>query len=262
MNRRTFVASSLATVAAAAADPALAGQQRTGKREYYELRTISFQSPDALSRYGDFLRVAYIPAARELGTGPIGAFTVEGKPESNLLYVLIPSDSVDKLVTLDSELVRKWQKSSVAVNDLPATDPPYAKLESSLIQAFTGHPKLTLPKETSGHQARVFELRIYESHSKKANLKKIEMFNEGETGIFERAGFQPVFFGETLVGPQVPNLTYMVTYPSMTDRDRFWKAFLADPEKTRLFAIPEYADKLIVTKIRSTLLRPTPWSQI
>jgi hypothetical protein len=88
------------------------------------------------------------------------------------------------------------------------------------------------------------------------------MFNAGEIGIFDRAGFQPVFFGETLAGPQIPNLTYMVTYPSVDERGKYWQKFLADPEKTRLFAIPEYADKLIVSKIRSVNLKPLPGSQI
>jgi len=40
------------------------------------------------------------------------------------------------------------------------------------------------------------ELRTYESHSKKANLKKIEMFNTGEIAIFRRAGLSPVFFAK------------------------------------------------------------------
>ena len=66
----------------------------------------------------------------------------------------------------------------------------------------------------------------------------------------------------TLTGPQIPNLTYMVTYPSIEARGDFWKAFGADPEKARLFAIPEYADKLIVSKIHSTFLKPLPGSMI
>jgi hypothetical protein len=135
-------------------------------------------------------------------------------------------------------------------------------MESSLLHAFAGMPKLVAPTEAAGSRPRVFELRIYESHSRSANLKKIEMFNSGEIGIFQRAGFQPVFFGETLAGPQLPNLTYMVTYPAIDQRARFWAAFGADPEKQRLFAIPEYADKLIVSKIRSVFLKPLPGSQV
>jgi hypothetical protein len=263
MNRRTFVASSLATVAAAAVEPAL-GQRRQAGREYYELRVMTFQSAEARDRYGKFMTEAFLPAAKRIGLGPIGAFTVDGKPEDLQLYQLSASSSIDALIGVFHRLSSdsEFQTAGKSFLDLPATDPPYSRLEISLMVAFAGHPRITLPKETAGSQPRVFELRTYESHSKKANLKKIEMFDQGETGIFERAGFQPVFFAETLAGPQVPNLTYMVTYPAANDRDRFWKAFLADPEKARLFAIPEYNDKLIVTKIRSVMLKPTSWSQI
>ena len=49
-------------------------------------------------------------------------------------------------------------------------------------------PKLEVPADVKGKGSRVFELRIYESHSKKANKKKIEMFNQGEIAIFRSTG--------------------------------------------------------------------------
>lgn len=266
MDRRTFVASSIAAIGAsvAAESAAIAQRRPAGGREFYELKTITFANAVARDRYSQFMKTAFVPAARRIGLGPVGSFTVEGKPEDLTLFVLTSSPSLESLVGVEHRLLSdsEYVNSGASVLDLPATDPPYAKVESALMLAFSGHSRMTLPKESSAGQARVFELRTYESHSKKANLKKIEMFNEGEIGIFERAGFQPVFFGETLVGPQVPNLTYMVTYPSKAESGQFWQKFLADPEKTRLFAIPEYADKLIVSKIRSTFLRPADWSQI
>ena len=94
-------------------------------------------------------------------------------------------------------------------------------------------------------------------------MKKIEMFNKGEAAIFGRCGFQPVFFGEALVAPQIPNLTYMVTYPSIDARDGFWKAFGADPEKSApLFLYRNTSDKLIVSRIHSTFLKPIQGSNI
>jgi hypothetical protein len=128
--------------------------------------------------------------------------------------------------------------------------------------AFESWPHLKTPKEATGDQQRVFELRTYESHSRKANLKKIEMFNSGEAALFGKHGFQPVFFAETLYGPQIPNLTYMLTYPSVEARGDFWKAWGADPEKARLFANPEWADRLIVSKIHQAFLKPLPGSLI
>ena len=258
MKRRQFLATSLAA-------PGLAAQQPGAKsREYYALRRYQLQSGQQEKLADSYFREALVPGLNRLGIRPVGVFSVDIGPDSPSFYVLMPSTSVEALVTADFRLEHddEYLKAGAPFLNTPAKQPAYVRMESSLMLAFEGMPRLTLPPGSAVHGARVFELRTYESHSKKANRKKIEMFNAGEIGVFDRSGFQPVFFGETLVGPQVPNLTYMVTYPSVEERGHFWQAFMADPEKTRLFAIPEYADKLIVSKIRSVMLRPIEGSQI
>jgi hypothetical protein len=264
MNRRDFVAGAAASLAAAAAAQAEAGAQRERGRQYYELRQIAFANADTMARYAGFLGESWAPAAKRAGVGPVGIFSAADKPDELMVYVLSAYPSVESYLSAESRMLAdaEYTKSGAAVLDLPATDPPFAHAESSLMLAFEKWPMLKPPREAASNGPRVFELRTYESHSRKANRKKIETFNTGEIGIFDRAGFQPVFFGETLAGPQIPNLTYMVTYPSIPERGAFWQKFLADSEKTRLFAIPEYADKLIVSKIRSVYLKPLPGSQI
>ena len=74
-------------------------------------------------------------------------------------------------------------------------------------------------------------------------LKKIEMFNDaGEIKIFRRVGLNPVFFGETLVGRNMPNLTYMVAFDDMAAREKAWNAFRVDPEWVKLRSRPDLAD--------------------
>ena len=92
--------------------------------------------------------------------------------------------------------------------------------------------------------------------------KKIEMFNTGETALFRRTGLQPVFFGETLIGTKLPNLTYMLTFPDMATRDKNWGTFIADPEWKKMSATPGFTDAEIVTNISSVFLRPTSYSEI
>lgn len=269
MNRREFMAGSAAAtaavaVAATAVSVTRASAQRDRGREHYELRVLTFGTPESMARFAGFLRDAFVPAAKRADIGPVGIFTVADKLDNLSIYVLLPYPSLDAYATAENRMMADadFQRSGAAVLDLPATDPPYAHAESSLMLAFEGWQRIKAPKETAANEARVFELRTYESHSRRANKKKIEMFNAGEIGIFDRGGFQPVFFGETLAGPQIPNLTYMITYPSIAERGRFWQKFGADPEMKRLFAVPEYGDKLIVSKIRSVYLKPLPGSQI
>jgi len=88
------------------------------------------------------------------------------------------------------------------------------------------------------------------------------MFNTGETALFRRTGLQPVFFGETLIGTKLPNLTYMLTFPDMATRDKNWGTFIADPEWKKMSATPGFTDAEIVTNISSVFLRPTSYSEI
>ena len=85
-------------------------------------------------------------------------------------------------------------------------------MESSLLVAFKGMPHVETPIKSPD---RIFQLRIYESPSEMTGQKKIEMFNDaGEIAIFRRVGLHPVFFGETVVGSKMPNLTYMLSFES------------------------------------------------
>ena len=92
--------------------------------------------------------------------------------------------------------------------------------------------------------------------------KKIEMFNKSELAIFRRVGLTPVFFAETLVGAAMPNLTYMLLFPDDSERQAAWARFVKDEEWKKLRAIPEYADKEIVSRITNKVLTPVPYSEI
>ena len=135
-------------------------------------------------------------------------------------------------------------------------------MESFLLAAFADMPKLELPPGTAENKPRIFELRTYESHSKKANRTKIGMFNSAEIAIFRRTGLRPVFFGETMAGDGMPSLTYMLTFADMEERTRNWAAFVADPEWKKLSSTPGYTDPEIVSNITNVILSPAPYSQI
>jgi len=122
-------------------------------------------------------------------------------------------------------------------------------------------PSITVAP-AGGRAPRIFELRTYESNNVKAAQRKVRMFNEGEAAIFERLGMAPVFFGETLVGRNLPNLTYMLSFENMAARDRLWSAFGGDAQWQKLRAQPGYADAEIVSNITNAILRPLDFSPI
>ena len=259
MHRRQFLASSLAA-------SAWAGQQTSGTkaREYYQLRRYSLQRGAQPKLADAFLQEAFIPALNRLSIAPVGVFTADIGPESPSVYVLMPSASVETLVTAAFRLEQDaaYLKAGAAFLNTAAKEPAYARVESSLMVAFEGWPKLTLPPATAEHRSRVFELRTYESATDQDHKRKVEMFNSGEFDVFQRAGFWQVFYGDTLVGPRLPNLTYMLGFPDINERSKMWKAFGADPGWKKLSGSSRYNFEEIVSNITNVILSPTSYSQI
>ena len=95
----------------------------------------------------DFLGEALVPALNRLGISPVGVFDVEIGPESPALYVLIPSASLETLLTVESRLNRDadYLKAGAAFLNAPAQQPAYVRMESSLMVAFEGKPRLDGP---------------------------------------------------------------------------------------------------------------------
>ena len=88
------------------------------------------------------------------------------------------------------------------------------------------------------------------------------MFHYGEFDIFARTGLIPVFFGDTLIGSHLPNLTYMLTFPDMAALTAAWDRFRADPDWNKLSADPRFGFEPIVANVSNLLLRPLGCSQI
>jgi hypothetical protein len=259
MKRRDFVKTAFVSAAAAAFNSSSAVAQpasATSAHEYYELRLYHLRQGAMQKRFDEYLKNAAVPALNRAGVSTVGVFNVMVGPDSPTVYVLLPHKDLASFATLSERLSRDEEYIKSEGVNAPASDPIYVRMESSLMVAFEGLPQLVVPPK----KGRMFELRTYESHSKKANKKKIEMFNKGEIEIFKRTGLAPVFFGETLIGSKMPNLTYMLTFDDMAARDKNWAAFVADPEWKKLNSIPEYATA--VSNISNLLLRPASYSQI
>jgi len=253
-------AAALGSAEAAALGSAEAAAQNNGVvRRHYQLMEYEVETEAQRGALLAFLGDAAIPAINRLGLTPVGVFLPA--EELSPVYVLIPHPSAESALTLTRRLIadNEFLSAGAAFLDAPATNPAYTRQQNSLMLAFTGMPKLDVPAHGPG---RVFQLRIYESPSIKAGQKKIEMFNTAEIGIFRKVGLTPVFFGETLFGTKMPNLTYMLGFNDIDAQKAAWKAFGKDPDWLELRAVPEYADKKIISNITNILLKPAEVSQI
>jgi hypothetical protein len=269
VQRRTFLTSSLAAAALSTAVNASEGRDAAATPEnkgrlFYELRRYTLSNGPQRKLCNEFFSDALVPALNRLGITPVGVFDVAIGPLTPSIYVLLPSTSVETLVTAETRLAQdaEYLKAGAAFLNAPATQPAFGRMESSLFQAFEKIPGITLPKATTGNSSRVFELRTYESPSDQDHKRKVEMMQSGEEAIFNKAGFAQVFYGDALIGARLPNLTYMLSYESTAERDKLWKAFATSPEWKAMTADPRYSFEEIVSSITNTILTPTAYSQI
>jgi len=258
MTRRAFLpaaASTLAAGNAAAADAA--------KNVILELRRIQLRnSPDnQRQRNNDFLK-QQVAAFERAGAGPTGVFSSNIASDGPFLLVLASYAGLSGMEQVQAKLAAdtEYQKALDAYNALSGLN--YERMETSLLRAFDGFPNVMPPPNDGKRPARLFEFRQYESHNTGTLKSKIKMFNDGEIAVFQRAGGQPVFFGETIVGARQPNLTYMLSYEDLAGRDKVWKAFGADPEWQKLRATPGWSDVETVSNITNYLVSPLPFSKI
>ena len=94
------------------------------------------------------------------------------------------------------------------------------------------------------------------------HTRKIQMFNEAEIGLFTKAGLNPVFFANTMIGTRMPNLIYMLTFPDLPTLTARWAAFAGDPAWKELSHKPGNTDAEIVSNITNLYLSPLSCSQI
>ncbi len=264
IERRRFLTSALATGAAVGHESLFAAQatNAAGSTEYYVLRHYHLTSGPQRKLTDSYLKDALLPALNRLGISPVGVFSVEIGPTAPSLYVLMPSASVETLVTADLRLAHddQYNKAGADFLNTPAKDPAYVRVESSLMRAFEGKPKLMKPPATP--KGRVFELRTYESPTDQDHRRKVEMFHSGEFDIFQRTGFWQIFYGDTLVGPNQPNLTYMLGFADMNERTEKWNAFRNDAQWKKLSASQKFSFEGIVSNISNLILTPTAYSQV
>jgi hypothetical protein len=262
MERRRFLA---ASVAASAFGVTGSGDaQAPAGREFYQMRRYALQSGPQTKLTESYFSDALIPAATRMGMGPVGALRLDFGPETPAFYLLIPGSSVQALAELDLRLAEDavFMKAAEPFWNGTAAAPPFERVESSLLAAFTGWPRLTPPASAASKGKRIFQLRTYESPSNGDHVRKVEMFHSGEFEIFLKAGFHPVFFGDTLIGSRMPCLTYMLSFADQAELEACWKLFSNDPEWKKLSASPRFASDQLVTNITNLVLSPLGCSQI
>jgi hypothetical protein len=270
MHRRNFLSNSLAAsvLSLAGAGDVIAQSPLAAPEsalEYYDLRRYQLVNGPGVKLTDAYFADALIPALNKIGIGPVGAFSLYFGPETPAYYLLLPSSRLETLLTADLQVAKDgtFVKAAAPFWDAPAGSPPFVRIESSVMRAFKGYPKLTPPSSAATRGKRIYQLRTYQSPTNMDHVRKVEMFHEGEFAIFAKAGAASVFYGDTLVGSNLPNLNYMLSFPDVTALEASWEKFNADPDWKKLSSDPRYKlDPPTVSNVSNLVLHPLPYSQV
>ncbi|HXD43973.1 MAG TPA: NIPSNAP family protein [Pseudolabrys sp.] len=106
----------------------------------------------------------------------------------------------------------------------------------------------------------IYELRVYRAVPGRlpALVKRFETIT---MALWKKHGIRQAGFFTTIIGPSNQELTYMLAWESMAEREQKWNGFMSDPEWIAKRAETE-KDGAIVANIASSLLQPTAFSAV
>jgi NIPSNAP len=232
-------------------------------RAFYQLTVYHYSTVEQEKVLDNYLQNALLPALHRMNIPDVGVFKAIANDTTTAksLYVFISMKSMDMITKIPEKLSadKDYQAAGSEYITAVYTLPPYNRMETILLKAFSLAPQLQLPALKAAKKDRVYELRSYESATEKIFRNKVQMFNEGdEIGLFAKLNFNAIFYSEVIAGSKMPNLMYMTSFENMTDRDAHWKSFGSDTTWKRLSSMPMYQKN--VSHIDITFLRPVDYS--
>ena len=266
MNRRNFMLTAgVAGIAASSTSSALAQRSR-GSKKYIELRVYTASDLEKKEKLINVFDEALIPALNRQGIKPVGVFwTNKDINENNAdfdlsVFVLYPHQSLESALQSNAKLLadKKFLKAAAPILDAPMKEPLYTTLKSTLMTGFNLCPTVEVPTLA---EDRILQLRYYKSYNFQRNAAKVHMFDVGgELALFRKSKMHPIFFGDTIFGDMMPNLTYMLGFENEDARKLAWKTFVESPEWADMKDRPMYKDT--ANTIVNIMLKPSPGSQV
>lgn len=106
----------------------------------------------------------------------------------------------------------------------------------------------------------IYESRVYTALPGRMPAL-LNRFEKVTLGFWDKHGIRQVGFFTTVVGPNSLDLTYLLVWESLAEREQRWNAFQADPDWIAARTASE-ADGQIVANIANAILTPTKFSAL
>jgi hypothetical protein len=106
----------------------------------------------------------------------------------------------------------------------------------------------------------IYELRIYRCLPNRlpALLKR---FETNTLRIWEKHGIKQAGFWTTVIGESSYDLTYLIAWESLAEREKKWTEFQSDPEWIAARTESE-KDGPILSNVSNAILQPTSFSSV
>jgi hypothetical protein len=223
MERRNFLGS-LGALGLAAPS-----QAQDKKTRFYLLHHFYLKNGTQKARIDEYFTKGLLPALNKVHDGP--KIFLEGLVAPHLPQVvfILGHRSWEEVRDVQSNL-RKDSSFGPAFEAWERGDePPYEQMSTALLEAARYSPEV-VPLNPAPKTPRIFELRVYHSPTFRQLGALHERFAGPEIKIFNRSGVHPILYTSTVIGPNSPNLTYLIPFEDLAARDKAWTAFGADPE--------------------------------
>ena len=260
MERRDFVTSAIAMAGAALSG----GEGRAlaqPPREFYQLRKYALRTGTQLALVQNYFEHALIPALNRMAVLPVGAFKLDVGPETpNILFV--HSGNVRGSAGYVGHAAGRGYGVHQGVYGVLGSAGVGASLCAGGKFADVGVCGLAKDRCAEGRKKGFFSCEPMRAQAMGHMSRRSGCSTKRKIGIFTRTGLTPVFFGDTLIGPRMPSLTYMLTFADVADLNEKWAVFGSDPAWKELSHRPHYTDAEIVSNISNLYLSPLACSQI
>jgi len=272
LKRRNFLASSalaLPSLAAAHGLTQAAGGPGAAPAAFkpgvFEWRTYRLHQGAQGGRLDTWFATQALPLYAKHGFAPMAFFGESIGPYTPSLLQVIPYANLGERERLWAALeADPAYQAALDTLEMPAVtgsypEPPYDDLEVRFLEALPIQP-VWQPAPAGQTPHKIYEVRLYQSPTERQARFVRERFESGEVVVFQRSGFDPVVYGRALAGPSMPNLTYLIPFENMAQRDDAWGKFGKDPAWGPLLQESTRKGGDVIRQISNMILTPKGYS--
>jgi hypothetical protein len=106
----------------------------------------------------------------------------------------------------------------------------------------------------------IYEMRIYRCVPGRLPAL-LQRFQNVTLKLWDKHGIRQAGFWTTLIGESNQELTYLLAWESLAEREKKWNAFMADPDWISARAASE-KDGAILLNASNQILQPTAFSAV